>query len=80
MINLLLGLFDTTKGLVKINNTDIKICKKSWQDKIAYVPQEVVLFDDTLRNNIVFYQDNILDDTIKNILRKIKLEEFSNKL
>lgn len=80
LINLLLGLFDATEGSVKINNTDIKECKKSWQDKIAYVPQEVVLFDDTLRNNIVFYQNDILDDTVKDILKKIRLEEFSNKL
>lgn len=80
LINLLLGLFDTSNGAVKINNTDIKICKKSWQNQIAYVPQEVVLFDDTLRNNIVFYQEDILDDTVKNILKNIKLEEFSNKL
>lgn len=80
LINLFLGLFDATEGSIKINNADIKECKKSWQDKIAYVPQEVVLFDDTLRNNIVFYQDDILDDTVKDILKKIKLEEFSSKL
>jgi ABC-type multidrug transport system fused ATPase/permease subunit len=80
LINLLLGLFDTTTGSIEINETDIKKCKKSWQDKIAYVPQEVVLFDDTLRNNIVFYQDDIDDENIKQILIKIRLEEFSNKL
>jgi ATP-binding cassette, subfamily B, bacterial PglK len=80
LINLLLGLFYTTEGNIKINHSDIKNCKISWQDKIAYVPQDVVLFDDTLRNNIIFYQDNILDDTVKNILINLKLEEFSNKL
>jgi ATP-binding cassette, subfamily B, bacterial PglK len=80
LINLLLGLFDATEGNIKINNVDIKNCKISWQDKIAYVPQDVVLFDDTLRNNIIFYQDNILDNTVKNILDKLKLQEFSNKL
>lgn len=80
LINLLLGLFDAIEGNIKINNTDIKMCKKSWQDKIAYVPQEVVLFDDTLRNNIVFYQDGILDGMVKDILKKIRLEEFANKL
>lgn len=80
LINLLLGLFDTTTGSIEINETDIKKCKKSWQDKIAYVPQEVVLFDDTLRNNIVFYQDDIDDENIKQILIKIRLEEFNNKL
>lgn len=80
LINLLLGLFDTTKGIVKINDTDIKLCKESWQEKIAYVPQEVVLFDDTLRNNIIFYEDKIPDAKIQEILKRIKLEKFSNKL
>lgn len=79
-INLLLGLFDAVEGQLKINNIDIKTCKDAWQNIIAYVPQEVVLFDDTLRNNIIFYQDDILDDSIKDILRKIKLEDFLNKL
>ena len=80
LINLILGLFESTNGNILINNTDIKKCVSSWQDKISYVPQDVVLFDDTLRNNIVFYQDSIPDDEVINILRKIKLDIFIEKL
>lgn len=80
LINLLLGLLDPTKGNILINNLNMQECKNSWQDKISYVPQEVVLFDDTLKNNIAFFQDDIFDEDIKEILKKIKLEEFSSKL
>lgn len=76
LINLLLGLLDTTEGHISINGMNISQCKESWQKKIGYVPQEVVLFDDTLKNNITFYQDNISKDEIDELLRRLKLGEF----
>lgn len=80
LINLTLGLLDCTEGQIVINNTDMQNCKKIWQDKLSYVPQDVVLFDDTLKNNIMFYQDDILEENIIEILKKLKLENFIDRL
>ncbi|WP_323596048.1 ABC transporter ATP-binding protein [Aliarcobacter butzleri] len=79
-INLLLGLFKISDGQILINNMALDNCKNSWQSMVSYVPQEVVLFDDTLRNNIIFYQDDIQDDEIKKILQKVKMEQFADRL
>lgn len=79
-INLLLGLFKISDGQILINNMALDNCKNSWQSMVSYVPQEVVLFDDTLRNNIIFYQDYIQDDEIKKILQKVKMEQFADRL
>tara|TARA_R110001583_G_scaffold111063_2_gene260135 strand:+ start:11977 stop:13650 length:1674 start_codon:yes stop_codon:yes gene_type:complete len=76
MINLVLGLFDATEGRILVNGIDINICKRSWQDKISYVSQDVILFDDTLQNNITFYQKEISIGEINVILKKIKLNSF----
>ncbi|WP_421856345.1 ATP-binding cassette domain-containing protein [Marinomonas sp.] len=80
LINLVLGLFNATEGRILINGTDINICKRSWQDKISYVSQDVILFDDTLKNNITFYQNEISVDEINVILKKIKLSSFIGHL
>lgn len=79
-INLILGLFDSTEGRILINGVDIKECKQTWQEKISYVPQEVILFDDTLENNIAFYEDNIPREAIAEILKKLKLGWFTDNL
>lgn len=80
LINLVLGLFKPTEGQVLINGLDINTCKSSWHDKIAYVPQDVVLFDDTLKNNITFYQDDVASSALEEILNKLKLENFIERL
>jgi len=80
LINLLLGLFKTSDGEILINNISLDECKSSWQSMVSYVPQEVILFDDTLRNNIVFYQNGIQDSDIIKILKKVKMEQFIDRL
>lgn len=80
LINLLLSLLNPISGKILINDILLSKCKKSWQSMIAYVPQEVVLFDDTLRNNVAFYQDEISNAKIVEVLKKVKMEQFVDKL
>ena len=59
---LLLRTYDTTKGKVRINNEDIKdINLIDYRNKIGYTPQEVFLFSDTVKNNILFGTENNTD-------------------
>ena len=69
----------------KILVDDILLSKqniKAWQNNIGYVPQNVVLMDDTIRNNIAFgIKDNQIDDRIiKSTLIKANLSFFVNSL
>lgn len=53
LIKLILGLYETYTGSIRINDTDIKnISSESLQDKIALVFQETVLFNGTIYQNI----------------------------
>ncbi|MFK7808932.1 MAG: ATP-binding cassette domain-containing protein, partial [Saprospiraceae bacterium] len=55
LVDLIVGLLDPSKGAIKLDGIQLtKSNKKSWQQQLAYVPQEVFLFDDSIINNITF--------------------------
>ncbi len=52
---LALRMFDPTTGKVRINGIDLKeLDLSSLRNQISYVPQDVFLFSDTIKNNINF--------------------------
>ena len=52
---LLLRMYDTTQGIIKIDGKDIRsLDLYSFREQISYVPQDVFLFSDTITNNIRF--------------------------
>jgi len=55
LVSLLPRFYDASSGVVRIDGRDVReFDLKSLRDQIAVVSQEVVLFDDTIRNNIAF--------------------------
>ncbi|GAB4377464.1 MAG: ABC transporter ATP-binding protein [Salibacteraceae bacterium] len=53
--NLLCRLYDASSGEIRIDGRNIKeVNLDTYRDSIGYVPQEVFLFSDTIRNNIAF--------------------------
>jgi ATP-binding cassette subfamily B protein len=55
IVKLLYRLYDLEKGQIKIDGIDIKEVKQeSLRSELSIVPQECVLFDDTIYNNILF--------------------------
>ncbi len=70
MVNLLLHLYQTKRGMIFIDGTDINdISLKSLRENIAYVPQDNFLFSDTLKSNIAFGTD---DAKMEEIVRATK--------
>ena len=77
LINLLIGNYQPSSGNLLID--DIQLSKKnlnSWKNKIAYVPQKVFLFDDSIRSNIAFAEENIDENLIKKAINIACLDEF----
>ena len=55
LVNLLMKLYEYSKGKISINGVDIKdISTKYLRKNIAYIGQDNFLFDDTIRNNILY--------------------------
>ena len=56
---LMLRMYDPQKGGISYDDTDIKqIDLKTLRSQIGYVPQDVFLFSDTVKNNICFALEN----------------------
>jgi subfamily B ATP-binding cassette protein MsbA len=63
LINLLLRFYDVKDGSIRIDKEDIRdVTMKSLRGNIAFVSQDVVLFDDTIKNNILMGRPGATDD------------------
>ena len=82
LINLILGLLNPTKGDIFIGNLSLNKNVKEWQKHISIVPQDIYLLDDTIRNNIVFDNEQRAIDKKKlsEAIEKSKLKEFVSSL
>ncbi len=77
LINLLVGLISDFKGTLQIDDkiVDNKTIN-SWRNQIAYVPQNVFLFDASLKSNIMFGSNSKKDISLKELLYQVKLNSF----
>ncbi len=63
IVDVVLGLLKPDAGHVLVDGQDIAAARGSWLSQIGYVPQDVLLVDDTLRRNIAFgLPDAEIDD------------------
>jgi ATP-binding cassette, subfamily B, bacterial PglK len=53
LAEILIGLINVEKNKIFLDNFDLVKIKDEWQSIVSYVPQDIFLMDDTLKNNIV---------------------------
>ncbi len=69
--DLLLRFYDVTEGSILIDGVDIReLDTNNLRERIGYVPQNVFLFSDSIKNNIAFGLDNIDDTSVENYAEK----------
>jgi ATP-binding cassette, subfamily C, bacterial len=77
IIDLLIGLNRAQKGRILIGGDPIEeIDVKAWRRMIGYVPQELMLFHDTIRENIVLGDHSITDGMLQDALAQANAEAF----
>lgn len=65
LANLIMRMYDVQSGSILVDGNDIKSLNlKNYRSQIGFVPQEVFLFSDTIRNNIAFGLDQVTNDEI----------------
>ena len=80
-VKLLLKLYKPQKGQILLNETDIEnINTYTLRSKIAYIPQEIVLFSGTILENITMFDSSISRETVIEIIKRIGLYEKINML
>ncbi len=74
---LLFRFYDVTKGALKIDGQDIRdVTQESLHANIGVVPQDTVLFNDTIRYNIAYGQENATEEQIEAAARAAQIHEF----
>lgn len=78
LVDLLLGILKPTSGLVRINGLDPEQAISLWPGVISYVPQETVIINGTIRENLGLGFDvtNFDDQFFMRILRIAQMEKY----
>jgi len=81
LVNIMLGLLNNYVGKITIDGEKIEFIKSNWQNKISLVPQDVMLFDDTILENITFnLNSNKNEKFFQNILDISQTKYFIENL
>jgi subfamily B ATP-binding cassette protein MsbA len=77
LVNLIPRFYDVSEGVILIDEIDIRDASiSSLRNQIAIVTQEPILFNDTVRNNIAYGNQNATDKDIENAARAAYAYEF----
>lgn len=77
IVDLMLRLFDVFSGEILIDGQNISsMSLKKWRDNIGYVSQDVFLINDTIANNIKFFDKTISKKDIENAAKMANIYDF----
>ena len=81
ILNLIPRFYDPISGDIIIDNQSIyKSTINSLRKNISLVSQDTTLFDDTVRNNIIYANSNATEDEVRSAAKLSFAEEFIHKL
>jgi ATP-binding cassette, subfamily B, bacterial PglK len=82
LIDIICGFIKIDHGLVESDGKSIYTNLDGWRKNIGYIPQNIVILNQSLKDNILFGSDpkNFSDKKITNILKEVNLENFLKKL
>ncbi len=82
LVNLIMRFYNNRLGSIKLDGMNIQnFSLKSFRKHIALVSQEVFLFNDTLRSNLIYgLNRDVRDEEMEEALGKARLIEFISRL
>ena len=80
--DMILGLYKPQTGDVLLDSEDIEKMDREWGNIISFVPQNVYLLNDSIRNNVAFgIAENEIEDTkVDRALEQAQLKNFVSTL
>lgn len=74
---LLFRFYDVTAGALKIDGQDVRdVTQRSLHDSIGVVPQDTVLFNDTIRYNIAYGREDATQPDVEEVARAAQIHDF----
>lgn len=82
LVDLILGLLSPQRGQIAISSIDAKDCLTNWPGAIAYVPQDIMVLNGSIRENVCmgYTQGEVPEDRIWEALSVAKLSEVVSQL
>ena len=81
LVNLIPRLYNPSSGVIKVNDIDIQDVKLNvLRDQISYVGQDIVLFNDTIKNNIIYGKKDVSDEAINRSLERAYAKDFVEEM
>ena len=82
LVNLLLRFYDSPPGSILVDGDDIRdFDLKSLLAHFAYVSQDIVLFNDTIKNNIIYgLEGKVTEEKLISAVRSSRLYDFISSL
>jgi ATP-binding cassette subfamily B protein len=81
LLKLLFRFYDTKAGRVLVDGQDVRsLTQQSLREAIGLVPQEVVLFNSSMKENLLYGRPDATDADLREAARKARLLEFIDKL
>jgi ABC-type transport system involved in cytochrome bd biosynthesis fused ATPase/permease subunit len=73
---------NTSEGEIRVDDIKLDSYNKNWLKQIAYVPQEINIIEDNLRNNIALGEEseNINNSKIDNLINILDLENLKKEI
>ncbi len=79
----MIGLHEPVKGIIKVNNIDLKDVSQNWTKNVSYLSQSYFIFNDNIKNNITLdfsKKKNIDKNFYNDCIKKTGMEEFLKTL
>lgn len=81
LINLLMRFYDVDGGSIKKDGTDIReYTRDSLRNAFTMVLQDTWVFGGTIRENLVYGNENVTDDMLKEAVKACNLEYYINNM
>ncbi|WP_254474992.1 ABC transporter transmembrane domain-containing protein [Bartonella sp. B1098] len=81
LFSLILRFYDPTSGKIRLDGVEIdRLSLQDLRGAISYVPQDVAIFDGTLRDNIIFGTENVTEEEIIAAAKAANALEFIEAL
>ncbi|WP_415939836.1 ABC transporter ATP-binding protein [Streptomyces sp. 039-1] len=81
VLNLVIGFIRPTSGRLLLDGTDMAgLDLRTYRRFVSVVPQESILFDGTVRENVAYGMDDAGDDAVRTALRDANALEFVDRL
>ncbi|WP_074381529.1 ABC transporter transmembrane domain-containing protein [Bartonella doshiae] len=81
IFSLILRFYDPTSGKIRFDGVEInRLSLQDLRSSISYVPQDVAIFDGTLRDNIIFGSENVHEEQIIAAVKTANALEFIEAL